>query len=80
MSLTVDWPGFQYDTGLFNDPRRRPGVGETMWVTETKTVPSIVYCKKCKWRLGAICTLSHLSVGPNDYCSKGEECDGKEHK
>lgn len=71
MSLTVDWPGFQYDS-LLND-RRRPDVGETMWVTKMEPVPSIVYCKKCKWHSDATCKLSHLSVGPNDYCSKGEE-------
>ena len=62
MSLTVNWPG-----GLnVNGP-------EWKTVSTTESLPSIVYCKKCKWRSNAICKLTYLSVGPNDYCSKGEE-------
>jgi len=37
-------------------------------------LPDFVRCKECRRRDAgiSICVLSGLSVGPNDFCSKGE--------
>lgn len=37
-------------------------------------MPEITYCKECRHWKGdaAYCKLSGLSVGPNDFCSKGD--------
>ena len=58
-----------------NELRQYFGNGQDGWRVEYR--PPIVYCKECRHRneLLAECMLAHYSVGPNDYCSKGERHD-----
>lgn len=46
-----------------------------MWTVRPIPIPDVVYCRECVWlnkQSGSGCRLSGLSVGPNDFCSKGE--------
>jgi len=44
------------------------------WSMKPVDLPDFVRCKECRRRDAgiSICVLSGLSVGPNDFCSKGE--------
>lgn len=64
------------------DDLRDAGFFKPMYTWSMKPVdlPDFVRCKECRRHDAgtSTCVLSELSVGPNDYCSKGERrAEGK---